>query len=48
MVNPFERIPGGREGRAEMMTCPRCGGKGYIERVRCDRCQGAGKIPNRS
>jgi DnaJ-class molecular chaperone len=48
MTNPFERPPGRNEGRSEMMTCPRCNGKGYIGSDRCQRCQGAGRISNRS
>jgi len=48
MANPFERMPGRNEGSAEMMTCPKCSGKGYLGRDKCDRCSGRGKIPNRS
>lgn len=48
MSNPFERFPGNKEGQAEMMTCPKCNGRGRVDDKTCDRCSGRGKIPNRS
>lgn len=48
MINPYERAPGRKEGVAEMMTCPRCGGRGHMDGKRCERCQGRGKVTNRS
>ena len=51
MVNPFERMPGRKEGTAEMMTCPNCAGKGYLDKMgkeTCYRCSGRERIPNRS
>jgi DnaJ-class molecular chaperone len=48
MANPFERAPGRKEGQSEMMTCPRCSGRGQVAGATCDRCRGTGRIPNRS
>jgi RecJ-like exonuclease len=36
------------QGTAEMMTCPKCSGKGSTGDKTCDRCLGRGKIRNRS
>lgn len=50
MVNPFERMPGGRrrEGGSEMMTCSKCIGRGSVNGQRCERCGGSGRVANRS
>ena len=45
MANPFERMPGQREGTAEMMTCPKRSGKDPWKARRVTDVAAGGRSP---